>query len=158
MIRSAFLATMLAVCGTYAAEQSDVKQFIGTVIQSYLDGKQEPSFKVADRVFAIDNGEVLSKGDFEKAWPEFCKIAFKRKISLEDYFEGANLEIVPASEKGTITRNKRLRKVYSYREGDLFVDGSAVKAGVDDFIRYKKAFVFVIRKMDGRWTLIGIGG
>lgn len=51
--------------------------------------------------------------------------------------------------------------------GSLLVDGndvtfeiadSHVKEGVTNFIAYDKAFIFIIRKVAGKWTLIGMGG
>jgi hypothetical protein len=54
--------------------------------------------------------------------------------------------------------NKRVLQVYKPEEGDLYCDASHVKSGVDNFIGYDKAFIFIIRKIQGKWTLIGIGG
>jgi hypothetical protein len=44
------------------------------------------------------------------------------------------------------------------QKGDLFCDASRIKPGKERFIAYKKAFIYVIRKVNGKWTLIGIGG
>jgi hypothetical protein len=54
--------------------------------------------------------------------------------------------------------NRRLLESYTYQEGDLLCDVSRVKEGVENFIGYDKAFLYLIRKVDGVWTLIGIGG
>ena len=54
--------------------------------------------------------------------------------------------------------NKRVLEVYRYQDGDLYCDASHVKDGVENFVGYEKAFIYVIRKVGDKFVLIGIGG
>lgn len=72
------VAIGLTVCSAYAADTNSMSEAVGfvrQVVQSLIEGEGKAEFLVADKVFAIDNGETLSKADFQKAWPEFAKKA-----------------------------------------------------------------------------------
>ena len=137
--------------------EREAKGFVAKVVHSYIGGTGEVSFPIADDIIALDNGTVLSKLEFQKAWPKFCQVAFNRKMTQEDYFEGVNLKVLSPGEAGLL-EHEYLAGVYHPEEGDLLVDGSQVKEGVDDFIGYEKGFIFMIRKVKGSWTLVAIGG
>ena len=72
----ALIATFFTLCQGNAADTSlasGADGFVRQVVQSLLDGDGKIGFQVADKVFAIDNGEVLSKADLRNAWPQFAK-------------------------------------------------------------------------------------
>jgi len=142
---------------TNSKAEKDAKVFVSKIVRSYIDEKGEVSFPVADKIIAIDNGTILNKQEFQKAWPKFCKMAFTRKVTEEEYFESVNLKVLNPKEAGLLER-EALAKVYKYKEGDLFIAGSEVKEGVKSFIEYEKGFIFIIRKVNGCWTLVAIGG
>lgn len=155
------VAFCLAACLAYADRTNrttEAEGFVRMVVQSLLDGEGEVTFPVADRVFAIDNGEMLSKADFQKAWPQFAKEATRKKMSAEQFLRDIDLRIDSPLNNKRLMSNKRVLESYKHQDGDLYCDASHVKRGVDDFIAYDKAFIYVIRKVEGKWTLIGIGG
>jgi hypothetical protein len=152
---------LLALCACYAVDTDATggpEGFIRQVIQSLLDDENKITFSVADRLFAIDNGETLSKEDLRKAWPEFAEAAFKEKVSLDQFFKDVEVQVGSPRDNKRLMSNKRVLDVYTYQDGDLYCDASHVKEGVADFIAYDKAFIYIIRRIEGRWTLIGIGG
>ena len=144
-----------AMLGPRSAEEG-ARAFVASVVKSYLDGRREVSFPVAERIVTLDNGSALSRTEFQEAWPEFCQIAFSRSVTVEEYFQGVDLKVVPLRAIGPL--GKRFMRAYEAQKGDLFVDGSRVKEGVDDFVGYKKGFILVIRKVKRVWTLMAIGG
>jgi hypothetical protein len=139
-------------------EQATEETFVRSVIESLLEGGATVPFDVATQVIAIDNGEVLSKKDFMAAWPEIAKAGFKKKVSPDEFFAGVDIRIYPVTENKRIMSNKRVMSVYEHQEGDLYCDAGHMKAGMDSIIGYDKAFIYIIRKIDGKWRLIGIGG
>ena len=149
---------MGSVCLANDSDPTGEKEFVRSVIQSLITNGETISFEVAEQVVAIDNGEVLSKEDFKKAWPKFAKVAFKKKVSLDDFFAGVDLKIQPVADNRRLMSNKRLLTVYKHQQGDMYCDASHVKEGVENFIGYDKAFLYIIRKVADKWVLIGIGG
>lgn len=154
------LAAVFMGCVCLADEKSPAgeKEFIRIVVQSLIASPAAITFAVADPVIAIDNGEQISRDDLRKAWPDFGKRAFKKQISIDDFFAGVNLQMQPVTDNKRIMSNKRLLGVYTPQPGDLYCDASHVKDGVENFIGYDKAFIYIIRKVDAQWFLIGIGG
>lgn len=128
------------------------------VVQSLVMNGEAIPFDVADQVVAIDNGEVLSKVDFRKAWPGIAKIAFKKKLSVDEFLAGVDLNIQPVADNRRIMSNKKLLEAYKPQEGDMYCDASHMKEGAANFIGYDKAFIYIIRNATGKWVLIGIGG
>ena len=156
------LATIcLTVCIAYADDTnrtSEAEGFVRQVVQSLIDGGGKVTFPVADKVFAIDNGEILSRADFQNAWPQFAKEATKKQVSLDHFFRDVDLRIDSPLNNKRLMSNERVLESYKHQDGDLYCDASHVKEGVDNFIAYDKAFIYIIRKVEGKWTLIGIGG
>ena len=156
------LATIcLMVCSAYAADtntMSEAEGFVRQVVQSLIDGEGKVEFLVADKVFAIDNGETLPKADFQKAWPEVAKKATKKKVSVDQFFKDVDVRISSPLNNKRLMSNKRVLESYKHQDGDLYCDVSHVKEGVDNFITYDKAFIYIIRKIEEKWTLVGIGG
>jgi hypothetical protein len=151
----------VTLCHGYAADTastSAAEGFVRQVVQSLLDGENKITFPVADKVFAIDNGEVLTKADLRNAWPQFAGKAFKKKVSLDRFFRDVELRIGSPRDNKRLMSNKRVLETYKYQDGDLYCDASHVKEGADNLIAYDKAFIYIIRKVEGQWTLIGIGG
>jgi hypothetical protein len=159
---TAVLATIcLTACIAYSDDTNrtiEARGFVRQIVQSLLDGEGAVTFPVADKLFAIDNGETLSKADFQNAWPQFAKEATKKKMSTEQFFRDVDLRIDSPLNNRRLMSNKRVLKSYKHQDGDLYCDASHVKEGVDTFIAYDKAFLYIIRKVEGKWTLIGIGG
>lgn len=159
---TAVLATMYLVsCIACAGDTNptlEVKGFVHRVVQSLIDGDGKVTFPVADKVFAIDNGEMLSEADFQNAWPQFAKEACTKKVSTEQFFRDVDLRIGSPLDNKRMMSNKRVLESYKHQDGDLYCDASHVKEGVANFIAYDKAFIYIIRKVEGKWTLIGIGG
>jgi len=141
-----------------AAKDAEAQAFVRQVVQSLMDGGTTITFAVADKVSAIDNGEVLSKEEFSKAWPKLAKVAFKRRVSLDEFFRDVTVQFTSPLDNKRLMSNKKVLAVYTPRQGDLYCDASRVKEGTENFIAYEKAFVFIIRKIEGKWTLIGMGG
>jgi hypothetical protein len=136
--------------------EEGARAFVASVVTSYLDGRREVSFPAAERIVTLDNGSALSRAELQEAWPRLCQIAFSRSVTVEEYFHGVDLKVVPF---GTVSPlGRRFMEAYEAQKGDLFVDGSRVKEDVADFIGYRKGFIFVIRKVKGVWTLMAIGG
>ncbi|MCE9519170.1 MAG: hypothetical protein K8R87_06435 [Verrucomicrobia bacterium] len=140
------------------APAGGAEEFVRQVVQTYLDEENKVTFKVADRVFAIDNGEVLTKADLQKAWPQFAKQAFKKQVSLDQFFKDAELLLSSPRDNKRLMSNQRVLEAYKYQDGDLYCDASHMKEGTENLIAYDKAFIFIIRQVEGKWTLIGIGG
>lgn len=80
------------------------------------------------------------------------------KISMEQFFRDVDVRLGSPLNNKRLMNNKRIMAAYTPQEGDLYCDVSRVKEGVENFIAYDKAFLYIIRKVDGKWTLIGIGG
>lgn len=146
------------VCLANGRDLPGEKDFLRQVVQSLVMNGETITFDVADQVVAIDNGEVLSKEDFRKAWPEIAKIAFKKKLAADDFFAGVDLIIQPVADNKRIMSNNKLLEAYKPQEGDMYCDASHMKEGAVNFIGYDKAFIYIIRKVSGKWVLIGIGG
>ena len=151
----------LSMCLARAAESKGTDEalgFVRQVVKSLIDGDGLVTFAVADEILAIDNGEVISKADFETVWPQLAKHATKKKVTLEQFFRDVDLRMDSPLNNKRLTSNERVMESYKYQEGDLYCDASHVKDGVDNFIGYDKAFIYIIRKVEGKWTLVGIGG
>jgi len=151
----------VSVCIVHAADtnrMSGAQTFLRQVVQSLIDGEGKVTFPVAVKVFAIDNGEVLSKTDFQNVWPQLAKEATKKNVSSDQFFRDVDLRIDSPLNNKRLMSNKRVLESYKHQDGDLYCDASHVKEGVDNFIAYDKAFIYVIRRVEGKWTLIGIGG
>lgn len=155
------VALSITLCPCYSGElklTGGADGFIRQVVQSLLDVENKITFDVADKVFAIDNGEVLSKEDLKKAWSEFAKRGLKKKVSVDQFFRDIELRVTSPLENKRLMSNKRVLEIYKHEDGDLYCDAGRTKEGVDNFIAYDKAFIYIIRKVKGKWTLIGIGG
>jgi hypothetical protein len=100
----------------------------------------------------------VTKAQIQEIWPNLSKQALKEKVSLERFFKDVELRIGSPLENKRLMSNERVLKAYKFQPGDLYCDVSHVKAGVGNFIGYDKAFIYIIRKIEGKWTLIGIGG
>jgi hypothetical protein len=137
---------------------TEAEGFVRQIVQSLLDGGGTVTFPVADRIVAIDNGEALSRENFREAWPQFARGATKKKVTLEQFFRDVDLRIDSPLNNKCLMSNKRVLNVYRYQDGDLYCDASHVKEGIENFIGYNKAFIYIIRKAGGKWTLVGIGG
>jgi hypothetical protein len=151
----------VSVCIVHADDtnrMSGAQTFLRQVVQSLIDGEGKVTFPVADKVFATDNGEVLSKTDFQNVWPQLAKEATKKNVSSDQFFRDVDLRIDSPLNNKRLMSNKRMLESYKHQDGDLYCDASHVKEGVGNFIAYDKAFIYVIRKVEGKWTLIGIGG
>lgn len=158
---TAFAVSCLVSCLAYGEgtnRTTEAEGFVRQVVQSLLDGEGKVTFPVGDRVFAIDNGEMLSKADFQKAWPQLAKEATNKKVPLDQFFRDVDLRIDSPLNNKRLMSNERVQKSYKHQDRDLYCDASHVKDGVDNFIAYDKAFIYIIRKIEGKWTLIGIGG
>ena len=151
----------LTVCIALADDTNcthEAEGFVRQVVQSLIDGGGKVTFPVADKVFAIDNGEVLSKADLRNAWIELAKEATTSKVSLDHFFRDVDLRIDSPLNNKRLMSDKQVLQSYKHQDGDLYCDASHVKEGVDNFIAYDKAFIYIIRKVEKKWTLIGIGG
>lgn len=140
------------------APAGGAEKFVRQVVKSYLESESKITFPIADKLFAIDNGETITKEELQNAWPRFARKAFKQKVSLDQFFRDVELKIGSPRDNTRLMSNERVLQAYSYQDGDLYCDASQVKAGAENFIAYDKAFIYIIRKIDGQWTLIGIGG
>ena len=161
MSRPSILLLAMFVCSTALAAGEQLageKAFVRQIVASLIERQPTPGFAVADKVVALDNGEMLSREDFQKAWPEFCKMAFREKVSADAFFAKMELRMEPATENKRLMSNKRVLAAYKPQQGDVYCDASQVKSGEKNVIGYPKAFIYVIRKVEGKWTLIGIGG
>lgn len=155
------LLLSLLVCSTALAAGDQLageEAFVRQIVASLIEKQPTPAFAVADKVVALDNGEMLSRDDFHKAWPEFCKMAFREKVSADAFFAKMDLRMEPATENKRLMSNNRVLAAYKPQRGDVYCDASRVKSGEKNVIGYPKAFIYVIRKVEGKWTLIGIGG
>jgi hypothetical protein len=151
----------LLVCSTALAAEEQLageEVFVRQIVASLIERQPTPGFAVADKVVALDNGETLSRDDFQKAWPEFCKMAFREKVSADAFFAKMDLRMEPATGNKRLMNNKRVLAAYKLQQGDVYCDASRAKNGEKQAIGYPKAFIYVIRKVEGKWTLIGIGG
>lgn len=157
-ILATICVTVCIACADETNRTSEAAGFVRQVVQSLIDGGGKVTFPVADQVFAIDNGEVLSKVDFQNVWPQFAKEATKKKVSMDQFFRDVDLRIDSPLNNKRLMSNKSVLESYKHQDGDLYCDASHVKEGVDNFIAYDKAFIYIIRKVEGKWTLIGIGG
>ncbi len=151
-------ATLLHGQATGAAPAGGAEAFVRLVVQTLINGENKITFHVADQVFTLDNGEVLTKSEMQQAWPRLAGKAFKKKVSLEQFFREVELRISSPLDNKRLMSNKRVLEFYKPLEGDLYCDASHVKEGVENFIAYDKASLFIIRKVEDQWTLLGIGG
>ena len=160
------MTTILAtICLTVCIASADntnrtheAEVFVRQVVQSLIDGGGKVTFPVPDKVFAIDNGEILSKAELQNVWPELAKEATKEKVSPDQFFRDVDVRIDSPLNNKRLMSDERVLESYKHQDGDLYCDVSHVKEGVDNFIAYDKAFIYIIRKVEGKWTLIGIGG
>lgn len=161
MTRPFVLLLSLLVCSTaLAAEKplADEEHFVRQIVAALIEKQPTPGFAVADKVVALDNGEMLSREDFQKAWPEFCKTAFREKVWADVYFAKMDLKMEPVTDNKRLMSNRRLLAAYNPQKGNVYCDAARAKSGEKLPIGYPKAFIYVIRKVEGKWTLIGIGG
>jgi hypothetical protein len=132
--------------------------FIRQWVESLLDDKDTVPFPMAEKLFAIDNGEEVTREAMKEVWPAYRKKAFKKKITADDFLRDVKVQVYSPKENKKLMANKRVLAVYQPQDGDLFCDLSQVKEGVENFIGEPKAFQFIIRKMNDKWTLIAVGG
>ena len=162
-MRSGLIVAFLVVaCVGYAEHGVDpptgAEEFIREVVKSLIEGGNTLTVEVADEVFTIDNGEVLSREDLKRAWPDLAKRALKKKVTVDEFFRDVTLQVSYPGDNKRLMSDKRVLDVYTPQPGDLYCDASRIKDGMENPIGYEKAFVYIIRKVEGRWTLIGIGG
>lgn len=162
MRQGTIVVTMLLMASLIRADDTNLvsgaEPFVRQVVQSLIEEPHAIRFEMADKLFTLDNGEVLSKEDLKRGWPEFAEKAITRTVTLDEFFRDVRVRVYSPRDNQRLMSNKRVLDAYRYQEGDLYCDASQVKDGVANFIGYEKAFVFVIRKIDGKWTLLGIGG
>lgn len=152
----------LALGQGYAAEPAwpdGAEAFAREIIHALItsDGTPPP-FEIAEKVFAMDNGETLSRTELQEAWPRMARRAVAKKITAEQFFSAVDLRIDSPKNHERLMRDEKVQAVYTYQDGDLYVDASRMKAGTENIIAYDKAFLYLIRKINGKWTLIGLGG
>ena len=138
--------------------EENAEGFARKVIESLLVDKPEVTFATAEKLFTLDNEEVLTRDQLKAAWPEFGKMALKKKVDAKEFFEQVKLKMISPLKNKRLMSDKRVLRSYVYQDGDLYCDIGQMKKGAENIIAYKKAFQFLIRKIDGKWTLIGIGG
>ena len=159
--RLAVAATLLMGLACWAGGASlpdGANTLVRQIVQSLIDGGKHVPFAVADKVFALDNGETHSGEELKKAWPQLAKVAFKKKVSLGEFFDGVDMQVCHPRENKRLMSNKRVMKVYQPQDGDLYLDASREKKDGAGFIGYGKAFIYIVREVDGKWTLIATGG
>ena len=132
--------------------------FVRSVIESLLEGGTAVPFDMAEEIIAFDNGEVITAKELRAAWPAFAKSAFKKEANLDAFLAGVDIRLSPVADNKRVMSNKRLMSVYEHQLGDLYCDASHMKGGGESPVGYEKAFIYIIRKVDGKWRLIGIGG
>ena len=133
------------------------EEFALKIIGTYIKGDGKIAFKVADTVIALDNGETISKIDLGNAWSDITNMAFHKKPTLNEFREKVKIEAVEADGAKKHIK-KKAQKVYKYEKGDLVIDASKEKDEKNKIIKYKKGFIFLIRKVKDEWVLLGIGG
>jgi hypothetical protein len=160
------------VDGTTAkpVKELTAEEFVTEVIKSLADGSKQVPFDLSDKVIAMDSGKEIPQERFKKIWPEFAKMAFeedapkdviasKLKIQLslvEDNSEFLT-NIRKAAEQEDINA-MRFMRVYKPQAGDMYCDASKPKEAGKSLVKYEKAFIYIIRKTQGKWRLLGIGG
>lgn len=156
------LAALCLIACTACADDTDrtmdATDLVHRIVQSLLDGKGQVTFPVADQVFAIDNGERLSRADLQNAWLQIARQATNTPVTSAQFFLDMDLRLDSPLNHKRLMGNKRLLESYTPQDGDLYCDASGVKDGSVSVIAYPKAFIYIIRKIEGIWTLIGIGG
>ena len=121
MTRPFVLLLSLLVCSTaLAAEKplADEEHFVRQIVAALIEKQPTPGFAVADKVVALDNGEMLSREDFQKAWPEFCKTAFREKVWADVYFAKMDLKMEPVTDNKRLMSNRRLLAAYNPQKGE----------------------------------------
>ena len=146
------------------------EEFVTEVIKSLADGGKQMSFDLSDEVIAMDTGKEYPQERFKEMWPKFAEIAFeedapkdaiasKLKIQLslvEDNSEFLT-NIRKAAEQGDFNA-MRFMRFYKPQAGDMYCDASKPKEAGKSLVKYEKAFIYIIRKTQGKWRLRGIGG
>jgi len=146
------------------------EEFVTEVIKSLADGGKQMSFDLSDKVIAMDTGKEYPQERFKEMWPKFAEIAFeedapkdaiasKLKIQLslvEDNSEFLT-NIRKAAEQGDFNA-MRFMRFYKPQAGDMYCDASKPKEAGKSLVKYEKAFIYIIRKTQGKWRLRGIGG
>ena len=154
------LTLILFLSGAVAAEENteSAKKFVSTIIKSLADGGKKVAFPLADKIIAIDNGEVIASEQFKKAWPEFAKMAFKKDTPKASVVSKLHIDIIPAKGNKILLENRKLMKIYKPQEGDFYCNASKANDSSQGYVNYRKAFIYIIRKTKGGWQLLAIGG
>ena len=146
------------------------EEFVTEVIKSLADGGKQMSLDLSDKAIAMDTGNEYPQERFKENWPKFAEIAFeedapkdaiasKLKIQLslvEDNSEFLT-NIRKAAEQGDFNA-MRFMRFYKPQAGDMYCDASKPKEAGKSLVKYEKAFIYIIRKTQGKWRLRGIGG
>jgi hypothetical protein len=155
------LLAMIMLLGAVARadDRTDAETFFLSIIGSYSAQPPTLTFPTTDPLFALDNGEEVTRAELqEKWWPEVAKRAFVEGKSFQDY--SAHMKVVvmdPRQDKKFVAKLKRFKQ-YAYQDGDLLIHGDEPQAGQTNIVKYEKAFQFLVRKIVGRWTVLAIGG
>ena len=145
------------------------EELVAEVIKSLADGGKQMSFDLSDKVIAMNTGKEYPQERFKEMWPKFAEIAFeedapkdaiasKLKIQLSPVEDSEFLaNIRKAAEQGDFNA-MRLMRFYKPQAGDMHCDASKPKEAGKSLVKYEKAFIYIIRKTQGKWRLRGIGG
>lgn len=135
------------------------KDFVFTVIQSLADGGNDIPFEIADPIFAIDTGEWITAKEFSEIWrPKIEMLAFSEDVSRNAIASKLKIQLIPVKKNNKLLENYRLMGVYTPKKGDIYCDASKPKEGNRNPVKYEGVFIYIIRKIERKWTLIAIGG
>ena len=125
-------ALSLTLCHCYAenAKLADSADgFLRQVVRSLLDDENKITFEIANKVFTIDNGEILSKEDLTKAWPDIAKRALKKKVSVDQFFRDVEFRVTSPLENKRLMSNKRVLESYKHQDGDIYLRRKPCEGG-----------------------------
>jgi len=145
------------------------EEFVTEVIKSLADGGKQMSFDLSDKVIAIDSGKEYPQERFKEMWPKFAEIAFEEDAPKDAIASKLKIQLSPVEDSEFLTNIRkaaeqgdfnamRLMRFYKPQAGDMYCDASKPKDGGKRMVKYEKAFIYIIRKTQGKWRLRGIGG
>ena len=141
-----------------ADDRTDAETFFLSIIGTYSAKSPAVTFPTADPLFALDNGEEFTRSQLAEMWPELAKRAFGEGKSFQDYAALMKITVIDPRQSKKFVSTLTRYKSYSYKEGDVLILGDAPQEGKTSIVKYDKAFQFLVRKIDGRWTVLAIGG
>ncbi|MFV0346758.1 MAG: hypothetical protein ACK5IQ_11010 [Bacteroidales bacterium] len=141
--------------------RQEAREFSLSVVQTYFDEDFNKYWSfVSDTIIILPANKVIPIADMKDALCSSLKRAIRNKDkTFQDYLDSYKVEILTKEELEDMF-GKPIPESAMSSDSDFFFMGNNAKesiASFEDFI-WDDFFLFLVRKVDGKWFLKGFAG